>query len=85
MENVKEIKKSELTLKEMEELEKETQPIWEELLAEYCKPEKIKTEDGIHECQPCDLGLPCDMCHYDDDLQDRYKKALEKKLGIRLV
>lgn len=25
--------------------------------------------------RPCDNGVPCDRCHYDRDLQERFKKA----------
>lgn len=26
-------------------------------------------------CRPCDMGAPCDRCHYDSTLQKQFKKV----------
>ncbi len=44
---------------EMTQEEKDIQQsIWEEVLNDYC----ITDDMG---CRPCDMGCPCDKCHYD--------------------
>ena len=47
-----------------------SQQIWVSFLNDYCH------EVGDTGCRPCDLGCPCDNCHYDYELQKSYAKYL---------
>ena len=58
-----EVKKYEDFTKEERE---KSQQIWESFLDDYCKTV------GDTGCKPCDLGCPCDNCHYDYYLQRKY-------------
>lgn len=53
------------------------QEIWVEVLNTFCHAD----EDG---CRPCDYGCPCDICHYDYDLQCEYAKTLVAR-GVPLT
>lgn len=55
---------------------KTKQDVWVSLLGQYCHC--YPDDEG---CMPCDNGMPCDRCMYNDALQKAYEAELNK-LGI---